>query len=242
MSKRRLDKLEGGLSPKEAVLHWLGEAHAFDSLPAYVESLIDQPEAAQPFVALPAQVEKAVYESMRGKRSGFIKEVTHEAIGDTIFLLRLVIGLNVHIEETLRTEGLRLAALMWWSRALDAGSEPKRKADARSDWRCGVSTLRGELLGTERVRTTVEARYLDGHDCLFPELADAWRELCAAAEMLMDDAASPTDDPARKQAELRLQRVVLMARADGLEASGRSAVADDLAVRVMRSVGGGTHG
>jgi len=124
VSKRRLGKLEGSLSPKEAVLHWLTEAHAFGSLPNYVNSLIDQPEAMQPFIALPKRVEQAVWDSMRRQRPAFIKEVMREATGDTVFLLRLVIGLNVHLEETLRIEGLRLAALMWWSRARDARSEP----------------------------------------------------------------------------------------------------------------------
>ena len=68
MSKRRLDKLEGALGPKEAVLHWMAEAHAFGTLPAYVGSLIGQPEAAQPFIALPAQVEQAVW--MADARAG----------------------------------------------------------------------------------------------------------------------------------------------------------------------------
>jgi len=111
MSKRRLDKLEGALGPKEAVLHWMDEARAFGSLPAYVTSLTDQPEAVYPFVALPAQVEHAGWEAMRRERPGFIKEVTRAAIGDTTFLLRLAIGLNVHIEATLRVERLHHAAL-----------------------------------------------------------------------------------------------------------------------------------
>ena len=104
MSKRRLDKLEGALGPKESVLRWMDEAHAFGSLPCYVESLISQPEAAQPFIALPAQVELAVWAAMRGQRSGIVKQVMREAVGDTVFLLRPVIGLNVHIDEVARVQ------------------------------------------------------------------------------------------------------------------------------------------
>ena len=116
MSKRRIDKLERSLSPKEAVLHRFPEAHAFGTLSAYTESLTDQPDSLQPFVAPPAQVEQAVWQSTRRERPGFIKEVLREAVADTIVLLRLVIGINVHLEETLRIEGLRHAALYWWSR------------------------------------------------------------------------------------------------------------------------------
>jgi len=229
--------LEDSLGPKEAVLHWLGEAHAFGSLPDYVDSLIDQPETMQPFVALPKRVEQAVWDSMRRQRPAFIKEVMREATGDTVFLLRLVIGLNVHLEETLRIEGLRLAALMWWSRARD--SAPQATDDAkpggRADWRRGVSTLRSELMGTERARAIAETRYLDGHDCLFPELAAEWRELCAAAEMLMGDEAKPDEELDRGQAEQRLQRVVLMAHADGLDVSGQWSAADAIARLIMPS-------
>jgi hypothetical protein len=230
MSRRRLDKLEDSLSPKEAVIHWLTEAHVYGSLPAYVDSLIDQPDTAQPFIALPAQVEKAVWESMRGQRSGFVKEVTREAVGDTIFLLRLVIGLNVHIEELLQVESLRHVALYWWSRALEAEGT---KGAGRSDWRRGVATLQGTLMGTERTRAAAQARYLDGHDVLFPELAAGWRDLCAAAESLGDGVAA--DDLAA--AEQDVERVVRMARADGLDAGGRIRAATEVASRVLAHLG-----
>jgi len=237
MSKRRVTKLEDSLGPMEAVLHWLAEAHAFGSLPAYVDSLIDQPETMQPFVALPARVEQAVWDSMRRQRPAFIKEVMREATGDTIFLLRLVIGLNVHVEEALRVEGLRHVALVWWGRALDSDQHAAGDAvpGGRADWRRGASTLRAELFGVEQARAAVEARYFDGHDCLFPELAAEWRNLCAAAERFTDIEASPDDESARMRAEQRLQQVVHMARADGLDASGQWTAADGVARRVVRS-------
>ena len=68
--------------------------------------------------------------------------------------------------------------------------------------------------------------------CLFPELAMAWRGLLEAAEHLTG-ASSPTDVFVTG-AEEQIRRVVLMARADGLDASGRAGAADDMAVRVVR--------
>jgi hypothetical protein len=236
MSNRRLDKLEDSLSPKEAVIHWLSESHAYGSLPAYVESLIDQPDTAQPFIAVPAQVEKAVWESMRGQRPAFVKKVMRETTGDTVFLLRLVIGLNVHIEETLRVERLRHAALYWWSRSL--GPERRTKGGPKDvghpDWEHGVATLRGVLLGTDRARAAAEAKYLDGHDCLLPESAAAWRDLFEAAEVLAGGLRPDADSVV--EADRRVWRVMLMARADGLEASGQHAAADDIALRVGRQM------
>jgi len=235
MSRRRMDKLEDSLAPKQAVLLWLAQAHGFGSLTAYADSLIDQPEAAQPFIAIPARVQQAASVSMRRDRSGLIKEVGREAWGATVFLMRHVIGLNVHVEQTLRIERLRHAALLWWSRALDARSEST--PDARSGWRRGLSTLRGALLGTEQARAAAEATYLDGHDCLFPELAAEWRELCAAADRLSDGTADPEEETARDEAEQGVQRIVHMARADGLDASGLHALADSAATMVLRPHG-----
>jgi hypothetical protein len=243
MSNRRLDKLEGSLSPREAVIHWLTEACAYGSLPAYGTSLIDQPEAIQPFIAVPAQVEKAVWDSMRGQPSAFVKKVMREATGDTVFLLRLVIGLNVHIEETLRVERLRHLSLFWWSRVLDPRAVAKGKASAcdRSEWHRGVGTLRAVLAGAEQARRAAEARYLDGHDCLFPVLSADWRDLSAKAELLMGDEAS-LDERVRMGAEHDVQQVVRMARADGLDASGRWDAADAMAARVAQVAFGGVDG
>jgi hypothetical protein len=57
---RRLAKLEGALSPKAATLLWLAEAHQFDSLPAYVDWLIDQPTSAAPLYRVPEAAEAGV--------------------------------------------------------------------------------------------------------------------------------------------------------------------------------------
>ena len=96
----------------------------------------------------------------------------------------------------------------------------------------GVTTLRGTLLGTERARIDAEARYLNGHDCLFPELAAAWRGL-------RDDAGLPSGDVAEDMATAarrEVTQVVGMARADGLEAIGHTPEADRVARRVARAM------
>ena len=236
MSKRRLHRLEGSLPPKQAVLHWLGEAHAAGSLPAYVASLIDQPEAAQPFVAIPRRVQDAVWQRMRGEPRSAIKTAMDGAVGDTVFLLRLVLGLNVHVEEVLRVESLRHAALLWWSRAL----EPNRRAAAQLplEWHAGAAMLVATVAGTEEARRAAEARYLDGRDVLFPQLATAWEDLCGA---VADIAGG--DAEVMAMAAQDVERVARMARADGLDAVGRHGAANEMADRVAAtSMGEGADG
>lgn len=50
-AKRRIDKLETGLTPKQAILLWLQEAHAFDTIEEYAHQLKDQPDSAAPLDA-----------------------------------------------------------------------------------------------------------------------------------------------------------------------------------------------
>ena len=231
MSKRRLHKLEGSLGPKQAVLHWLGEAHAAGSLPTYVASLIDQPEAAQPFAALPRRVQDSVWHRMRGEPRSAIETAMDEAVADAVFLLRLVLGLNVHIDAVLRLESLRRTAVYWWSRALDP---ERRSADPQpAEWSAAVDVLVGTLTGTERALLDVQNRYLDGHDVLFPELASAWRALCLAAEALGGEGEDSATIAGRD-----VHRVVRMARADGLDAAGRYGAANAMADRVAATIVG----
>ena len=46
--KRRVEKLETGLTPKQAILLWLQEAHAFNTIAEYVRHLKTQPDSAAP--------------------------------------------------------------------------------------------------------------------------------------------------------------------------------------------------
>lgn len=132
-------------------------------------------------------------------------------------------------------EMLRHAALHWWSRALD----PRGKK-LPPEWHAGVATLEGTIRGSDDALRATEARYLDGHDVLFPELAAGWRDLRTAAGTLGDAVAA---DDIAAAAEQALTPVLYMARADGLEAGGRTGLADELADRVARQlVNGGTDG
>jgi hypothetical protein len=240
MSKRRLDKLEGSLFAKEAVGRWLDEAQAYGSVPSYADSLIDQPEAAQPFIALPSQVENAVWDAMRREPNDLIKKVMREAMTDTIFLLRLVIDLNVHVEQTLRVERLRQVALYWWSRALD--SDRRAKAAPSPERDAGVATLLGTVRGIEEALRDAETRYLDAHGCLFPDLTAEWQDLLDAAEAMAGSDRGGGDARACESARQATRQVIRMARADALDAVGSSADADVIAHRVAEADGGLSEG
>ena len=70
LEKRRIEKLETGLTPKQAISRWLQEAHAFNGIVEYVHHLKGQPDSAWPIPKLTNQVEDAAYDYLRRNRGG----------------------------------------------------------------------------------------------------------------------------------------------------------------------------
>ena len=63
---KRLDSIEESLTPKQAVILWMEQAHQHTSMYEYVKSLEGGPETAYPMYMLPNQVEKAVQDARHG--------------------------------------------------------------------------------------------------------------------------------------------------------------------------------
>ena len=187
-TKARLAKLEAALSPKEATLAWLGEAHQFPSLAAYVGWLVTQPPEAAPFWRVPEQAERAVRASLRGQPRDVVEAAAHQAVRDAVFLVELVIRLNVDAAELVRTETLRAVALAWEARAIAGQREPdvaahgrRLKAPCWATWRDAIAEWTRSLDGAEQARHDLERLYLDGRNVLFPDQASACHALAELA-------------------------------------------------------------
>ncbi len=63
--KRRVEKLEGALTPKQAILMWLQDAHRFDTVNEYVDHQKDEPDSAWPLYQLLDQVANAVKQELK---------------------------------------------------------------------------------------------------------------------------------------------------------------------------------
>ena len=88
-AKRRVEKLESGLTPKQAILLWLQEAHAFNGIEEYVRHLKTQPDSAAPLHKLPIQVEEGVKQTLKGKPKEEIDRAVRQAYKDVLFLFFL---------------------------------------------------------------------------------------------------------------------------------------------------------
>ena len=189
---RRVAQLEGSLSPQQAVLAWLAEAHAFPTLGEYVRSLLDGPETAWPLVRIPAQVAAAVRAQQRRAPIAVIVTAIRVAILDVVTLVELVLVSNLAAERLLASATASLTLLERY-RPLGTGS-------LVGHWRRDVELITAELAVEAAARQAVERRYLGGHDVLFPGLAARCSETEARITALVPPRSRRTPMPAARSA------------------------------------------
>ena len=97
--KRRLDKLESNLTPKQAMLHWMAEAHQFGSLEEYARHMKTQPDNAWPLRRLGDQIRAAVEQTLKGRPKEEINRAQHQADLDVLFLFHLHQQANSRLAE-----------------------------------------------------------------------------------------------------------------------------------------------
>jgi len=105
-TERRLAKVEAVLTPTQRVLAWLDEAHAFGSLSAYVDSLLDQPPDAFPINRLAREAATATRAALRGKRPEIVDAAVRKSLRATVFRFELVMRINVVTHEMIDREVL----------------------------------------------------------------------------------------------------------------------------------------
>jgi hypothetical protein len=179
--KRRLDAVETALSPTQLVLRWLAEAHAFGDLGPYAASLLVEDPPVAPLDRLAREAAHGARTAMRGKRPELVDAAVRCALRETVFRFELVMRINVSAHEILDRETLIETIFASQLALLVCDERVQRLADESHLHRLGqcrdLTALRvNELLAAAKARSTVEARYLDGHSELFPDIASAFEE------------------------------------------------------------------
>lgn len=177
---RRLDKVEVALTPLQRVLAWLDEAHAFGSLEAYVDSLLDRPPDAFPINRLAREAADAARAEVKRPPEA-VDEAVRRALRATVFRFELVMRINVVAHEMIDRETLLYAAFAGQVAVLLCDDRDERLTDPTYFGQLGVCRDTvfqrvDELLAAQEARSIAEARYLDGRAALFPDEVDRWRE------------------------------------------------------------------
>ena len=191
---RRVSKLEEALSPTQLVLRWLAEAHAYGDVPAYVASLLAKDPPVAPLDRLVREAAQGARTAMRGKRPEVVNAAVRTALRETVFRFELVMRINVTAHDLLDHQTL-LEALFAAHLALLLHDDRKERLADESHLRrlaqCRDLTALQvrELLATREAISLAEARYLDGHSALFPEIAGAFDNQVQRSQDLAERAA-----------------------------------------------------
>ena len=250
--ERRLNTLEDSLSPTQLVLRWLAEAHAYGDIPAYAASLLAQDPPVAPLDRLAREAVQAAQTTMRGKRSELVEAAVRSALRETVFRFELVMRINVVAHELLDREELIAALFASQLALLLSESAGKRRPDEshlrRLELCRRLSLLRvDELLASREARTSVEARYLDGHGALFPELAARFESQLRTSQEVATSAVragelggvapAPPEDPVafNERAGDLVADLVEPAKVEALDKLGEGRRAFDIAAGWVRT-------
>ena len=223
-----------------------------DARPDDVASQLVQDRPVAPLDRLAWEAIHGARTAMRGKRPELVEPAVRSALRETLFRFELVMRIYVTTHELLDRE-LPIHALFAMHLALLASDD--RGEPLEWDWhvrrldQCRRLTLFrvDELLAARDARSTVEARFLDGHPALFPDVAAAFesqlrssQEVAATAVRLAELDGLPAVPPAdtevfsRRTAEL-VADLVEPAKSEALDQVGEGRRAFDIAAGWVRS-------
>ena len=249
---RRLAKIDEALTPTQLVLRWLAEAHTYGDLVPYVNSLLAQDPPVAPLDRLAREAVHGARTAMRGKRPELVDAAVRSTLRETVFRFELAMWINVTTKELLDREELisalfasQLAMLL----AEEGGrSRPDDSHLSRLELCRRLTAVRvNELLALQEARVSVEARYLDGHSALFPDVAAAFegqlrtsQEVAVAAwhaaELDGVEAAPPEEpDAVTLRAGELVADLVEPAKSTALEKLGEGQPAFDIANAWLRA-------
>ncbi len=210
-AERRLAKVEATLGPKELVLHWLAEAHAYGDFTAYARSMHQMGPDQLPLDRIVHQTIDWVEATKRGHARDDRGEERQRALRRVLFLYHLVLRTVVFAQEAIDREGLIEALLTaHFGLATIDTEDGKRSAVPTHAWRLnavrtGALGRLSEYRAMELARSRVEATYFEGRPVLFPAMVRAWAEQLERTEhvaMMAERLAeldglepSPPDDP-----------------------------------------------
>jgi hypothetical protein len=149
VGRRRIERIEGSLTPRQAVLLWLDEASQFGSLRAYLLSLKGQPASAFPLFRLPEQVEQSMRIAMKGQPRDQLEQGVRAGIRDVAFLYYLLIGVNGRELAERRANCLHLLLVIERLRSF-LGTEPLAGPRQNNGWSSSSPSLRASTPSTQR--------------------------------------------------------------------------------------------
>jgi hypothetical protein len=173
-TERRLAKVEAALGPKELVLRWLAEAHAYDSLEAYIDHTLSAGPETLPLNRLPHELIAAI----RGRRDTRSRDIDSEiraslrALLFRVHLVFRIIDRTAAVVE--RQELIHAAMTAHMGLTIELNADERRPTFQLPMLRDLVMLQVTEMLALQEARRRAEIQYLAGTPCLFPDGLRRW--------------------------------------------------------------------
>ncbi len=104
-SNQRLHKIETSLTPQQAILLWIKEAHSHPTLESYAKWLSENPETRSPFRFGEKAID-AIEKSASRQKQHDTRQIVSQAMQEYEFLYHLFLDTNVHFHTTAREKSL----------------------------------------------------------------------------------------------------------------------------------------
>lgn len=245
---RRLDKLEGSLTAKQAVILWLDEIRQYRNVYNYVQFLRGQPESAAPITRITGQIEHTVREAMKGQQKEIVQQTVRRAVRDVVFLVKLHLQVNIGVLSDQRAWSLTVAFLAEMQNRLlteaalrmvlrDRKRLPSRKMqsrDIKSDQKAGefqlwkniAETFLGDLYAFLDAVAFISKYYFDGHEILFPDADKCLTDLAKETEILVGMFNDLCIEEEEKSYQIDLEQ---FRKGIGKKTTGKTALLVDMA-------------
>lgn len=194
-SKTRLEKVSVSLSPTQALVVWMEEAHQYPTMVDYTRALLARGDSAFPLVRLPDQVGQATRAALRGQPREQVDGAVRQAIRDACFLYHLHQQVNMRLLDHAELLDVRLGwliesfqQLLVYEVLAIAGEEPAPRTQSSAlvlpawateaghvertlAWRNHATELLGQAHVHRAVVDQLGQRYFGGHQVLYPASA-----------------------------------------------------------------------
>ena len=238
--QRRVDEFEASLTPTQAAIRWMKEAHEHGSLRAYALSLVGQPDTKAPLYRLHDLVIPGLEKRLKGKPSEEKNRSIRRALKDIAFLYYLQLGINTRVDAETRAWLLTTVLI---SRELLSGAASTVAIETGDEseitWRYSAKRFIRELYVYERSASVIANTYFNGHQVLFPDAAEILQDQKRLIESHIEgdnyeaknrkgNRRSNTEsidleqvrESAKKGAKELIDEFVVVAKAEALETCG----------------------
>ena len=172
-TENRMDKIAKSLTPKQAVIAWMEEAHRFESLSEYALVTVERPEEVTDFAALIEQVEFGVRDRMNGETAKKVQKTVRDAVGETAFLYHLHLKVNEHFGYEARSMGLMgMLLLERYCAAMQEPTGTRLYLDRYDAKHIDLPYYATEVFTLKAAVEQVAKRYFDNHQVLWKSFAE----------------------------------------------------------------------